>query len=322
MKSNLKRTWRILIIFGTLFLSICLLLLLIFNEGKKSYKVTFDLDGGILISGSLEQYVVQGQDAIPPTAAKDGAYLRGWSRSYQKVTKNIVVTAIWEYETTAGIIYADSENQNFTEIIGSYPYLAGDVYLGAYYDNKKILGIGDEAFINRTGIKKVYLLNGLVSIGERAFEGCTSLTGIAIPASVTHIEKDAFKGCESLETLILNEGLIKIESGAFSDCKGLKEVIIPESVTHIDEGAFAGCEELVIKVKLSNEDVPEGWANGWFGDATVEWNSDDDNVDSELPIEDEETEETDENDNNGNNENNGNGENNEADNSQEPDGGE
>ena len=59
MKSNLKRTWKIVIIFGTLFLSICLLLLLIFNEGKKSYKVTFDLDGGILISGSLEQYVIQ-----------------------------------------------------------------------------------------------------------------------------------------------------------------------------------------------------------------------------------------------------------------------
>lgn len=293
MKSNLKRTWKIVIIFGTLFLSICLLLLLIFNEGKKQYKVTFDLDGGILISGTLEQYVVQGQDAVPPTTAKDGAYLRGWSRSYQKVTNNIVVTAIWEYETTAGIIYADSENQNFTEIKGSYPYLTGDVYLGAYYNDKKVLGIGEEAFMNHTGITRVYLLNGIISIGKSAFEGCTSLEKISIPETVTHIENDAFRGCESLETLILHEGLTHIGSGAFADCKNLKELVIPESVTHIEEGAFDGCEDLVIKVKLAKSDVPEDWAEGWFGDATVEWNSD-----AEIPSDSEEIEDGEETDEN------------------------
>lgn len=293
MKSNFKRTWKIVVIFGALFLSVCLLLLLIFNEGKKSYRVTFDLDGGILLSGSLEQYVMQGQDANPPKTAKDGAYLRGWSGSYQKVTKSITVTAIWEYETTTGIIYADSKNQNFTEIVGSFPYLSGDVYLGAYYENKKILSIGDEAFMDRDGITKVYLLNGLISIGERAFMNCSSLTEIEIPETVTHIEADAFWGCNSLEKLVLNEGLLKIESGAFAYCKNLKEVIIPESVTHIAEGAFEGCDDLVIKVKFAEEDVPEGWAEGCFGDAQIEWNYAPDSTDSEKN-EDEEGKKTDE----------------------------
>ena len=292
MKSNLKRTWKILIIFGTLFLSICLLLLLIFNEGKKSYKVTFDLDGGILLSGSLEQYVVQGQDANPPKTAKDGAFLRGWSGSYQKVTKNIVVTAIWEYETTTGIIYADSENQNFTEIIGSYPYLAGDVYLGAYYDNKKILSIGDEAFMNRPGITKIYMLDGIISIGERAFEGCSSLTEITIPETVTYIKEDAFKGCESLKKLVLNENLLIIESGAFAYCESLKELIIPESVTHIEKGAFDGCENLVIKVNVAKSETPRDWEDGWFGNATVEWALEDP-TGTDLSEDEEEAEEPD-----------------------------
>lgn len=295
MKSNFKRTWKIVVIFGALFLSICLLLLLIFNEGKKSYKVTFDLDGGILLSGSLEQYVVQGQDANPPKTAKDGAFLRGWSGSYQKVTRNIVVTAIWEYETTAGIIYADSENQNFTEIVGSFPYIAGDVYLGAYHDNKKVLGIGDEAFIDRDGITKVYLLNGLISIGERAFMNCTSLTEIEIPETVTHIEADAFWGCDALETLVLNEGLLKIGSGAFAYCTNLREVIIPESVTHIAQSAFDGCEDLVIKIKIAEEDAPESWAEGCFGDAKIEWSFDPNTTDPENSEDDEADEKSDEN---------------------------
>ena len=274
MKNNIKGKWKILIIFGALFLTICLLLLLIFNEGKKSYTVTFDLDGGVLISGQLEQRVIQGQDATPPKAAKDGAYLKGWSKSYQKVTKDVVVKAIWEYETTVGIIYADSTNQNFTEIIGSYPYISGEVYLGAYHDDKQVLSIGAEAFMNRTGITKVYLLNGLVSIGESAFAGCTSLTEIKIPETVTHIEADAFAGCTSLEVVILNEGLTHIEAGAFADCESLKVIIIPQSVTHIDEDAFYGCENLVIMTKISEDQAPKTWRDGWEGDATIDWYED------------------------------------------------
>lgn len=271
MKLNLKGKWKILIIFGVLFLTICLLLLMIFYQGKKSYTVKFDLDGGILISGSLEQRVTQGQDAIPPKAAKDGAYLRGWSASHQRITRDIVIKAIWEYETTVGIVYADSKNQNFTEIIGSYPQISGEVYLGAYYDNKKILGIGDEAFMNRTRITKVYLLNGIMSIGERAFAGCSSLKEITIPETVNTIKKEAFKGCKSLEVLILNEGITKIEAGAFENCESLKAIILPESLICIEPGAFDGCHDLSIMVKVTEENKPLLWMTGWEGSATIEW---------------------------------------------------
>ena len=271
MKSSFKGKWKIFVIFGVLFLAICILLLLIFKAGKKTYTVTFDLDGGILLSGSLEQRVVQGQDAIPPSAAKDGAYLKGWSGSHKKITKDVVLKAVWEYETTVGIIYSDSENQNFTEIIGSHPYMSGEVYLGAYYNEKKILSIGEAAFKDRTGITKVYLLDGIISISESAFEGCTSLLEIEIPETVTHIGENAFKGCTSLESLTLNEGLLVLEAGAFADCVNLGEIIIPKSVTHIAEGAFDGCEELVIKLLISEEDIPEGFAENCFGNATVEY---------------------------------------------------
>ena len=112
MEGKYKGRKRIILIFSALFLVIATLLLLIFNQGKKSYTVKFELDGGTLLNGSLVQEVKHGQDAIPPTVVKDGAYLRSWSGSYKSVTKNMTLEAVWEYETTPGIIYSDSENKN------------------------------------------------------------------------------------------------------------------------------------------------------------------------------------------------------------------
>lgn len=261
----------IIVTFTVLFTTVFALLLMIFFAGKKTYVVQFDLNGGTLISGVLEQHVTRGQDAVPPTVVKDGAYLRSWSTSYRQITKDVVIEAIWEYETTAGIIYSDEEDQNFAEIKGAYKYIGGEIYLGAYYNNKKILGICDKAFFDCTKITKVYLLEGLLSIGEEAFAGCVSLSEIEIPETVTHLLNGAFRGCESLETLILYEGLMEIGAGAFADCTALKEVVLPASLVRIGENAFAGCEDLVIRVSCTEEDAPEGWADGWQGSATVIW---------------------------------------------------
>ena len=260
---------KIIIIFAMLFLAVSILLALVFFAGKKTYVVRFDLNGGTLISGSIEQYITQGQDAVPPTAVKDGAYLRGWNASYRQITKDIVIRAIWEYETTTGIIYSGNQNQNYAEISGSYEYLRGEVYLGAYYGDKKILGILKNAFSDREGITRVYLLDGLISIGEAAFSGCTALTEIEIPRTVTHLGSEVFRGCRSLERVVLNEGLLEIGAGAFDGCTSLKEIVLPASVERIDVDAFAGCDELIITVTHVEGKNYDGWADGWQGSATV-----------------------------------------------------
>ncbi len=280
MKEKYNGKLKIIIAFSILFLVVSIILTLIFLDSKKTYTVTFDLDGGILMSGSLEQRVMQGQDAIPPSAIKDRAYLRGWSTSYHRITRDIVITAVWEYESTAGVIYTDSENQNYVEIERVYPYLRGEVYLSAFYNNKRVLDILDGAFRDCDGITKVYLLNGLIKIGDRVFEGCTSLEEIEIPETVTHLGKNAFKGCSSLKSITLNEGLLNIGANAFEGCENLTEIIIPSSVTHIAPDAFAGCENLVIKILLPEDELPIGWADGWFGDATLDFSEADNNEDS------------------------------------------
>ena len=288
MQNKYKGRMKILIVFGLLFLIVSVLLMLIFLDSKKTYTVQFDPNGGTVLSGSLEQRVLQGQDAVPPSVVMDGAVLRGWSTSYRRITKNVVIEAVWEYETTAGIIYTESENQNFTEIQGSYPHLRGEIYLDAFFNEKKVLGILDGAFANQTQITKVYLLDGLLAIEKEAFSGCTALTEIKIPDTVMFLGEGTFSGCESLEKLTLSEGLLEIGTLAFENCTALTEVIIPESVTVIEENAFAGCTNLVIKVSIPKEEWPAGWAADWFGDATVEI----------IEPETEETEKNDKNDKN------------------------
>lgn len=282
---NLKQKTKLILILAVEFIAIITILLLVLFAGKKTHTVTFDLDGGILISGDLEQRVTQGQSATPPTAAKYGHYLLRWSGSYKSVTRDVTVKAIWEYETSPGIEYSVPENTNYCLISGSFKEIQGEVFIGSYYNDRQVMGIEAEAFKNRTGITAVYLLDGILAIEDEAFAGCENLEIIDIPSTVVRIGKDAFRGCENLKEVILPESLKTIEAGAFSGCSSLESVVFSEELRIIGERAFYGCEslneiilpesiktigdkafntpEMTIKLYATEENLPEGFAEGW-----------------------------------------------------------
>ena len=107
---------KLFIILGVEFIAIAVMLLLIFFAGKQVHTVTFDLNGGTLLSGDLVQKVTQGHNANPPTVTKEGCFFLKWSGSYREVTRDVVIEAIWEYETSAGIEYNMDENSNYCTI--------------------------------------------------------------------------------------------------------------------------------------------------------------------------------------------------------------
>ena len=242
MKLNQKI--KLGIIFGVMFLTIVVILILVFVAGKKSYTVVFDLNGGTLISGDLEQVVTQGKSATPPKVAKDGCYLHSWSGSYKQVTRNVVIVAEWEWETSVGFDYTSSEDSNYCEITGCFKDLTGDVYVGVYHNNKKVLGIRGEAFKDCVGIEKVHMLDGILSMGNNVFEGCEKLVTVELPGTLTKLGSYAFKNCTSLESIELPDGITVIEEGTFEGCTSLKEIVLPDSLVIIKDGAFAGCESL------------------------------------------------------------------------------
>lgn len=245
----MKQKIKLGIILGVEFVAITVILILIFFAGKKSYNVTFDLNGGTLISGDLEQVVMQGKNATPPVVAKDGCYLHSWSASYRQITRDIVIKAVWEWQTSIGFDYTSSEDSNYCEIVGCFKDLTGDVYVGVYHDNKKVLGIRDEAFRNRDGITYIHMLDGILSIGESVFRDCDSLIALELPGTLTKLGKYAFMDCKMLEKIVLPGTLEIIPESAFEGCTSLKEVVIPSGVKTIESSAFAGCtslEEIVI----------------------------------------------------------------------------
>ena len=282
----MKQKIKIWIILGVEFIALAAMLLLIFFAGKRSYTVTFDLNGGTLLSGETVQKVTQGHHATPPKVTKDGCYFLEWSTSYREVTKDLVIKAIWEYETTEGIEYSESENSNYCEIVGCYKELSGVVYIGAYHGEKKVLGIRAGAFEGCENITQVYLLDGILAIEENAFRGCVSLESIELPASLVTLGDNAFSGCTALQEVVLPPVLKRVGAGAFSGCTALQEVLLPESLLHMKAGVFDTA--VTVNTYYTQENKPKDWAYGWYtGKATVVWGYTDPVEDEEEDAEDE-----------------------------------
>ena len=77
MKEHHSGKLKILIVFSILFLAIVILLALIFFEGKKTYTVRFELDGGTLPEGYWSKYS-PGVAFTLPEPTKDGYVFKGW----------------------------------------------------------------------------------------------------------------------------------------------------------------------------------------------------------------------------------------------------
>ena len=61
---------------------------------KPQYTVTFDPNGGELVSGSLTQTITKGESAVPPTL-KNGRMELSWSGSWENIEADTTVTAQW-----------------------------------------------------------------------------------------------------------------------------------------------------------------------------------------------------------------------------------
>lgn len=97
-----------------------------------------------------------------------------------------------------------------------------------------LTSIGEDAFLNCTGLKSIPLGEGLQEIAPWGFSGCTRLKEIAIPESVTAIRENAFGGCSSLQRVILHAGVSVIEDGAFEDCDALNTIYYYGNAEQID----------------------------------------------------------------------------------------
>lgn len=135
-----------------------------------------------------------------------------------------------------------------------------------------VMGIGDEAFLNKTKLKEVEFPSdeefaGRIfddfPIGTYAFRGCSSLKTIYIPGGITEIGWGAFQYCMQLEEVEMHrcyvapyafyhcESLKKISpimrlvsEGTFSHCKALEVFPVADDVETLEEDCFEHCYAL------------------------------------------------------------------------------
>ena len=88
-----------------------------------------------------------------------------------------------------------------TLAITGYTGTASAVEIPSTLINRTVTHIGDEAFMNMTGITQVILPATLEVIGQRAFMGCTGLTAIQLPGGLRQIQAGAFKQCSNLASV-------------------------------------------------------------------------------------------------------------------------
>ncbi len=86
-----------------------------------------------------------------------------------------------------------------------------------------LVGIGDEAFKNVSGITKVItpiLESHTFTIGTSAFYGCTNLEELDSHTTTTemNISSEAFKGCSKLSTLSFASSDLSLGKSCFEDC--------------------------------------------------------------------------------------------------------
>ncbi|MBE5750010.1 MAG: hypothetical protein E7346_04000 [Clostridiales bacterium] len=85
--------------FLTVFLSVAMCLLSAFSmigcKGK-TFTVTFDPDGGELVSGELVQVVESASDIVEPELKKEGYTLKGWDTVLAEIDSDTTVKALWD----------------------------------------------------------------------------------------------------------------------------------------------------------------------------------------------------------------------------------
>lgn len=188
---------------------------------------------------------------------------------------NVIVASA---ESSGEWVYTVNAYQTVT--ITGYQGSGGAVEIPAVIDGKSVTSIGNGAFRNCPGLKRITIPDGVTSIGNGAFENCFELTSINIPDGVTSIGTNAFYGCSGLTSITVDSSnssycsesgvlfnknktalicypagktdssykipdeVTSIEYAAFEACTGLTSITIGGGVTSIGDYAFERCTGL------------------------------------------------------------------------------
>jgi len=173
--------------------------------------------------------------------------------SWEGVPETPVNTPVPEVTTstdsTDGFRWSDNADGTVTVWYTDYT-ATGVVIIPKEIDGKKVVAIGDMAFMGCTGITEIVIPNTVTRIGEMAFADCFWLKSIKIPDSVTFFGDMLFMNCTDLRSVELPDNMMNLGAMTFAGCTSLSEIKLPNNLQIIGDMAFENCLNLS-KVEFS-----------------------------------------------------------------------
>ena len=111
---------------------------------------------------------------------------------------------------------------------------------GSFAISNGVTNIGNDAFLDCSGLTNVMISDSVTSISREAFHSCSGLTSMMIPNSVTNVGAEAFYFCSGLTSVSIGNGVTSISEEEFEGCSRLTSVTIPDSVVTIAGGETVG----------------------------------------------------------------------------------
>lgn len=189
----------------------------------------------------LEEYIAPDEGEyidVDEDSVSEGEYVDDtWQDEYvEDESDSLFMAALGDFEYSLS---------NDVATITKYTGSDEDITIPEEVDGYTVVGIGNQAFRNKTGIKSVSMPFGITTIGDSAFSGCSALETVELSDNVTTIGQYAFSN-SALNSIELPEGLLKIGAYAFNSVSSLEEITIPSTVTSIGTKAFYNSVKKVI----------------------------------------------------------------------------
>ncbi|MBQ9468379.1 MAG: leucine-rich repeat protein [Clostridia bacterium] len=174
------------------------------------------------------------------------AELRMVKNLYTTITK-VIYGAQFHYENGKPVFDQTEIVYTVEEIDGEVvlTHVEGaveEIVLPGFIDGKKITAIGERAFMNVTGLKRVVLPEGIRVINAYGFADAADLSEIILSSTLERIGDHAFTGT-AIRRIDLPQALRTIGASAFA-WSLLEEIVLPDGVAELGAEAFAYCPNL------------------------------------------------------------------------------
>ncbi len=225
-------------------------------------KATFvDEDGTVLFEdiveyGGTPAYTVKNPQKV--SDSQNSYAFSGWDKEIGPITADTTYKAIYEAIPLTNFAFeVDLPNGGYR--VAGYNGTGDLVEIPETFSFRKVVSIGEEAFLENLTIKEVKLPETIVEIGASAFMSCANLETINLPKSIRSFGVDAFNGCSSLRgDFVLGDEVTIIPENCFYACYNLQG-ISGNNIKEIHRAAFTNCHSLVFDFKNGLERI-EGFA--------------------------------------------------------------